>query len=319
MTKLLATLVATLTNHDRYFPEFEWSYLWTHNIFRFLGSLFGEYCGIRPNIYTDATGEVAYTLEAQIALFEVYVRAILKKNFALKIVWIPQYQLAGLSQGGMLPYRFAIALDNYSDNGTVNSNTFNKTCTGSNLGLVAIHVGDINASDTLTGITYNAVAMLFGANGRFTGDRWQDMYLLAGPATGSNAVTSSGSTFNNLGAISYTGCATTSAALLDSHNAAFVATNTTVTVTTTVVASGCWLVAYSRGGGGYTSGTGTVRGTNPWIGGDVAFDSNASVGTGSQSMTINQASSQYQYTVLSLAPVAAAAVIHSLSALGAGA
>ncbi len=311
---ILAKITAILTGHSRYFPEFEWSKeLWTHNVFRFFGSLFGEYLGIRPNIYSwqhdGKTYEIGYTLEAQLALFEVWVRSLFKK-YSVKVVPIPQYALAGMNRGGFSPYRFAIALDAYSDNGTTNSNTFNKTCTGSNLGLVVFQVGDINASDTLTGITYNSIAMLFGANGRFTGDRWQDLYVLAGPATGSHAVTTAGSTFNNLGAVSYTGCATTSASLLDSHNAAFVSSaSTTVTATTTIVAANCWMVAHSRGGGSYTNGTGTVLGSTPWIGGDAAFHSNGTKGTGSQSITENQASSQYQYTVVSIAPTAAASTV----------
>lgn len=306
---ILAKILAVITRHPRYFPEFQWSdKLWTHNVFRFLGSIFGEYYGIRPNIYSwvheGKTYEIGYTLEAKLALFEVWVRS-LKKEFSYKIVPIPQYALAGVNMRS--PFRFAIVLDNYADHGTTNSNTFNKTCTGSNLGLVVAVVGDINTTDNLTGVTYNSIAMLFAVHSRFPADRWYDFYVLANPSTGLNAVTTAGNTFNNLGAISYTGCAATSASFLDSANTVAVGTSSTlITYSTTVVTTGCWLVGFPNGGGSWSNGTCTIRGTTPWIGGVALVDSNAAVGTGVQTMTENQASSPVTWNVISIAPTAAA-------------
>ena len=88
LSRILPTIAATLTNHDRYLVkpgrDFEWSSeLWTHNVFRFLGMIFGERYGIRPSVcsWNDAQGnsyQVAYTFEAQCALFETWVRTFSK-------------------------------------------------------------------------------------------------------------------------------------------------------------------------------------------------------------------------------------------------
>jgi len=86
---------------------------------------------------------------------------------------------------------------------------------------------------------------------------------------------------------------------------------------TTVVAANCWMFGCSNGGGGYGAGSGVLRGTaSPPM---LTGDSNATVGTGSTNMTFTQGNSAYSYAVISFSPASAAAIIHSLGSLGAGA
>ncbi len=305
-SSLIASLVATITRHERYFPAFKWSdKLWTHNVFRFLGMIFGEYYGIRPSIYTTDGRTIAYTLEGQIALFEVYIRGLLKEK-APRLYFIPKLQLAGLSTGSILPYRFAIAFDAASGQqsnavGTVNA-ALSHTCTGSNLVLVVAEVGD--TSDSVTDISYNSVSMTIVDKLRYPADRWIYQAILTAPSTGTNNVVSSGNTFGSKGAVSYTGCGQSSQP--DSHDISKPAAASTITWSTTVVATGCWLWGFCYGDlTDSSAGTGTIlRGTT--IGsGTGQFDSNGSVGTGSQSLQVVQSSSfSPVVTIMSIAPPA---------------
>lgn len=302
---LLAQLLAELTRKPRYFPEFEWSSLWTHNIFRFFGMIFGEYYGIRPSIASFGGRQVAYTLEAQCALFEVWARSLFGK-FAFKIVYIPQYQLAGLTQRSFVPYRFAIAFDAASGVSNNTSNSLSHTCTGSNLCLVATLTGD-TVTDNLTDLTYNSVSFFASiVKVLYSTDRWQYLGTLAAPATGANNITQTGSIFRDLAGASYTGCAQSGQP--DSKASKDQSTGgpfTTMAITTTVVASNCWLVGYTYGAGTPVAGSGTIlRGT---VNGSQSMcDSNATVGTGSQSLNITLPSGNMVGLVASIAPAAAA-------------
>ncbi|MES2006896.1 MAG: hypothetical protein V4436_02175 [Patescibacteria group bacterium] len=271
-------------------------------MFRFFGMIVGERYGIRPSIASTTDGkQLAYTLEAQIALAEVWVRSLFGK-YAFKVVLIPQLQLAGYAQGGILPYRFAIALD--ATSGISNNNTpLAHTCTGSNLVLVALDVAD-DTGDNLTGITYNSVSMSFVVKIQFPADRWQYKYILVNPSTGTHNISPSGTTFNAMGGLSYTGAAQTGQP--DSSGAtANVVPGTSCVISTTVVATGCWQIFSVSGFG--NAGTISV-GTNRFPGngsGVTGGDTNGTVGTGSQSVTVSGASNQNAGTIVAIAPVAA--------------
>lgn len=307
LSKILCRILVEVTGKPRYFPDFEWSELWTHNIFRFLGMIFGEYYGIRPSVASLTDGrQIAYTLEAQCALFEVWVRS-LKKSFAFNVILIPQLQLAGMTRGGLYPYRFAIAFDATSGVQTNTSNSLSHTCTGSNLLLAVEVTGDL-VTDTLTDLTYNSVSMFSSiVKVNYSTDRWSYLGVLANPSSGANNITETGSTFRNIAGVSYTGCAQTGQP--DSKASKDQSTGgpfTTQAVTTTVVAANCWLVGMTRGSSGMAAGSGTtLRGTP--TGAEQMADSNATVGTGSQSLNYTYSSGNMVGLVASIAPVAAAA------------
>lgn len=210
----------------------------------------------------------------------------------------------------------AIALDaasTISAQAATTSLTFSHTCTGANR-ILFVYAGNQQGTPSITGVTYNGVAMTFIARTDSQSNERTELWYLVAPATGANnvVISVSGSSKIAGGAISYTGAAQTGQP--DSSNVSPSPTSgTSVTVSTTVVASGCWLVGCGvTGNATIAAGTGMTQRANR--AGDGSFDttitgdSNGTVGTGSQSLQItNGASDSIGLVVASFAPVAAAA------------
>jgi hypothetical protein len=120
--------------------------------------------------------------------------------------------------------------------------SFSHTCTGSNLLLI---VAVNNPNQDITGVTYNGVAMTQQLAPTGAGNL--AVYSLLNPATGSNTVAATGmggSSSVMIIAASYTGVKQT--AFPDSKNND--TTNLTPrTLSTTVVASNCWLINCGAG------------------------------------------------------------------------
>ncbi len=306
MRYFLASLIHLITGTPRYFPEIRWSpNLWTHNVFRCIGWFIGERYGIRPSTALLPDGrQIAYTLEAQLALFEAYIRSKVKK-LSFKVVRVPQYQLAGLSIGDIQPYRFAIAFDN-SLQGTNNNDPVSFITTGSDIAVFANTLTDItaNANGNVSAVAYGATTLNINTNNfRYPADRWNIGTCAGGITAGTANIDVTGSTFTNISATSYTGChATNPDSNNGSDNGGLVTSS--LTMSTTVVASNCWLAGSIYGGGTYTAGAGTTRRTNAAT---SVMDSNATVGTGSQSLVMDQALDFVAANIVSIAPVAAAA------------
>lgn len=146
---------------------------------------------------------------------------------------------------------------------------------------------------TVSGITYAGVSMTQINTQLFSTNYRQYLFYLVAPATGSNniVVTYPNSTYQtrtSIAAVSYSGASQTSQP--DSYNSATNASTTSLTATTTVVNSDCWLVTGAMGlrnnlagGTGTTLRTATNATVSAWI-----FDSNGTVGTGSQSLIVTQ-------------------------------
>lgn len=200
--------------------------------------------------------------------------------------------------------------------GSGNSLSWSHTCTGSNLALVVgVLMSNGNSANTSVAITYNGVSMtkIDSADGAAVHGWGNQMFLLIGPSTGSNTIAV---TFNNGGSIvtgvaaSYTGCAQTGQP--DSHSHVSNDTTGTLTLATTVVASGCWLVGTSnqvQSVSGQTAGTGTTVRQNLTIGlsqnASMALsDSNGTVATGGRSLILTATTADFCGTILSLVPVA---------------
>ena len=177
----------------------------------------------------------------------------------------------------------AIAFD-VSSIGTYNGTTWTHTCTGNNLYLM---VAMPNSSSPPTGVTYAGVSMTLLGNST---DGYLSVWGLYGPATGANSIIMSGGDAGSyeIGvAVSYTG-------VLQSGQPDSLAKGVTATtgntVSTTVVASNCWLVgfgsAYSTSLTGYTTGQ-TNRKSGTYFTGAyyIISDSNGAVSTGSNSVT----------------------------------
>lgn len=154
--------------------------------------------------------------------------------------------------------------------------------------------------ETLTGITYNAVALTqINKKIRSNGVGWLYLYYLAGPATGANNLVASYSanTHTYLAGANYTGAAQIG---IPDAQATSAAAGNDEEASVTVVGSTCWIAGYGLSdNGGVGAGTNmTSRGT---AGASTIFGDTAAivgpgavalgiVGTGSGNQIINAAS-----------------------------
>lgn len=165
------------------------------------------------------------------------------------------------------------------------------TCTGSDRVLfVAVETFNASALVTVTGITYNGVALTkvdsISANLE-SSHQDGELWYLDGPATGANTitVTLSGTAGFALGqATSYTG-KTVSGIDASAKTQLLTASTSAPANNVTVVHSDCWLVgmAYSRAAGTPSAGSGTTVRNTTTVGHAIA-DSNGVVGTGAQTL-----------------------------------
>lgn len=283
--------------------------------------------GIRIEQYSNSDGVVySFTLENYLASWEGILRAWFVRGLGFKLVLIPQAQLAAIGQRyGRMPYRFAIAVDATSaSNGTGLTLTYSHTCTGSNLILVSTGYLNTGASlDDVSGITYATVAETLINKLLASGD-YTYLFNLVAPATGANnvvvSITISLSVLSE--SVSYSGAAQSGQP--DSQNATKVDNSgTSLTTSTTVVASNCWLVGHGRwDAGGIGAGTGTTFRKTQANTGSGFFDSNGTVGTGSQSLQITgtalSGGTSGVLNIASIAPAAGVVVVPKLTLLGAG-
>jgi len=332
---MLMYLLSKLTG-DRYKPEITWSYFWTHNIFRFYEMIFGRKVGIAVEMTSTAyqhNGKTyvthkAWSFEAKVALFEQITREFLHSIMTWKmpkLVLVPMYQPMFQMNNSLKlpaiipsPYRFAIAFDataaSTSPGSLTSPITWTHTCTGSNLILFLGSGGD---NGHVTAASYNSVgATSVGAETDSASNSEATLYRLFAPATGANTASMTHGASLYACATSYSGV---SQSALDSNAQG----HTTVDATsyakaTTVVAANCWLVASASdendtGCGTQSMSVGTLRassgnvrnnGSNQF--GMIMGDSNGTVGTGSQSLTVNSTTSNHWTTIVaSIAPVAA--------------
>lgn len=200
----------------------------------------------------------------------------------------------------------AIAFDAVSsgaDNPTT-ALTYSHTCTGSNLILIT-YVWVEDGADIVTGITYNSVAMTRVDTIQHSGGAKRSyMYYLLNPATGAHNVVVSTSAGDNVHSISASYTGAKQSGQPDSSNKTAQASGATLTLSTTVVASNCWLVSGVGDSNGSAASTGTTERTS---GAGVANigDSNGVVGTGSQSMVWSPGNSGTEEAgiIVSIAPV----------------
>lgn len=163
----------------------------------------------------------------------------------------------------------AIAFDAFTSpaGGEAQTNyTFSHTCTGSNRILFVAVIG-ATSSDNITGVTYNGVSLTLvdkqttSAVGGI--DREQYLFVLQGPASGSNTVAVASSPAGSVYpvAASYTGAHQTNAIVgaKGQNNS-----TTSLSVGVTTVAANSWVAAGTRlNAGTMTASTNTVsRGTD---------------------------------------------------------
>ncbi len=189
----------------------------------------------------------------------------------------------------------AIAFDNSSSGSGVGSSTFswNHTCAGSNRILLIGIFWRKTSAQTLNSVTYNGVAMTqigTDINNGLSNINYSVFYIIA-PAVGPNTILATWSAsiiiFSGV-SLSYTGVKQTGQP--DSFNNGF-NSNSTITVATNVVGSGCWGIGFCTSDAGLGVSTLTsdktdrVLVTNNYNRGS---DTNGIIGTGSQSIQFTQ-------------------------------
>lgn len=221
----------------------------------------------------------------------------------------------------------AIAFDTAKSGGTTSLGTltWSHTCTGSDLVLI-VSVNYDQGTGSISSVTYAGAALTQIATGAQVGSgNTSTLWIKVGPATGANnvVVTPTVGLFLAGASASYTGCAQSGQP--DSSNTKAEASVTTQTTSTTVVASGCWLVmngSANSGAANVSAGTGTIKRANLNFVQYGYFDSNGTVGTGSQSLIFNSntTANGMVSVIASIKPVATTtSVTHLLGSLGAGA
>jgi hypothetical protein len=218
----------------------------------------------------------------------------------------------------------AIARDTFvaRTGGSGTSQTLAYTCTGSDRALVLFI--EYN-SGSVSGVTYNGVAMTKVDTITAYSGVLVDSWILINPSSGANNIiaTFSVSGSHSMMAESYTGVGTGgSTGGCDSHNTTTWSSQTTDrTLATTTVADNSWLIVYLRSdAGSYTAGT-NVSFQNNVAGIAIMGDSGAALtpaGSKNQTFTASGASNSGGILSVGISPVATATSSRKLSLLGVG-
>lgn len=331
LEKILPYILATLTQHNRQKVvvgvDFQWSKdSWVHNLFRLYELVFWRREGLRREMSTSFDGinviHHFYTWEAAIAHGEGLVREFLRTFKVPALVWVavPQFVPVGAGAAAFspFPYVLAIARDatggtNRDSNGAATTTlTFSQTVTGSNLIFIGGFSHQVN--EALTSMKWNTSETFVSAVDVFnTGSlfRVQLLYLI-NPTTGTHNVVTIWPTSTTqiwVNGMSYSGA--NQSGQPDSTASNFNTSNqTSITTTTTVVASNCWLVGYGHSQQtSMSAGAGTsINVVNSIINGTMlGVDSNGTVGTGSQSLIITSSAILYTVAIASIKPFLAVA------------
>ena len=358
--RFLLRIAEFITRHPRYHPENEelngkihWSNkVWISNIFRAYEWLFGRGYGIRKEVSSGVkiiNGKIIvqyhfYTLESLLAHIEVTIRSYfrllgqaIKSLITFKLDSSIDYRPAIITFGilGLIIhfetsskffplFGLAIAFD-ASSFGNVNgtSVTYSHTVTGSNM-IILVGTGDEagDNSNHVTGITYNAVSMTqIGVQVNADTSLNYRCYLhdLVNPTTGANNVIVSANQTINIRSesVSYSG-ALQSGQPDASGKASSVTTDLSVSVT--VVASGCWIVSFGHAVGVTPTAGSGITSRNSSANNARIGDSNGTVSTGSNTVHwTNGASVGIAGISASIAPAASASMIlQHLPLLGIG-
>lgn len=120
---------------------------------------------------------------------------------------------------------------------------FSHTCTGASVLVVTAHIWCDTGSGSVTGITYNGVAMSIAGTSQLNGDMYSVCYYLFNPASGANniSVTFTGNGIHKIiEAVSLIGTVTTGTDATAGDNTDG---GTTCDVSITTVADNAWIVA----------------------------------------------------------------------------
>lgn len=174
---------------------------------------------------------------------------------------------------------------------------------GSNRLLVVGIEGNLT-TDNITGVTYAGVSMTLVAKFLSLNSRWEYMFYLLNPTSGSNNVVISSNATTNIVAASASYTGVKQSGQPDASSTADQLTGTNITGTVTVVAANSWLIAFGSNQvtNSPTAGANTTIRT---INARFMMDSNSDQAAGSRSMNYDIGSSgSANMTIASFAPFA---------------
>lgn len=153
--------------------------------------------------------------------------------------------------------------------------------------LIAGITGAVGSDNLTAAPTYNGVAMTLVSKVLTPSDRYIYLYCLVSPATGSHTfAVSFSSGYLSSFLVSYTGSGT-GGGQPDSNNNGTASAGASLTVSTTVVDANCWLVGmFNADATAMSAGTGTTAREVDTAQPGGLFDSNGTVGTGSQGLQV---------------------------------
>lgn len=190
----------------------------------------------------------------------------------------------------------AIALDSATD-GSSGGGTYAHTVSGSNRMLLVSVLGGAAFGDNITGVTYDSVSMTLAGKSAVSGDRWNYLFYLVAPNTGTHniVISDGGSGSGATTAVSYTGVNQTVPEVIQVTDG----TDSGGKVQAlTTLSTGAWLAGAMHADAGPTASTNTT------FRGDRFYDTNGSQGvSGSYSMALTWSGTVgWAYIMVSLAP-----------------
>lgn len=320
-SKILPTILATIKGKERHKVKLVWSFeSWTSNIFRLWELLFWREAGIRPynSVTFKKNGEIDtiqfHCVEAAVCYAEIVVRKFLKKLFTwdfwlgfdptkVRIVF-PAFA-GGYKMPSDSPYLFAIAVDTndttFGGTGTTTQTRASYPMATTSTGILFCNAIGGNGADTNTASTFAGNNMT-KISRQAPSYRWAYLfYRLGATGTGDIVITFSADPgVTSLAGFSYTGASTSA---IDSTNTGTGTSVTSLSVSTTVVASGCWLAGFflDNDGNSQTAGASTTRINSSSLNYGI-YHSNGTVGTGSQALAVACGSGNIAGCVASFAP-----------------
>ena len=191
---------------------------------------------------------------------------------------------------------------------TGTSHSWSHTFSGTDR-FASVQVGSYRATgggDVVTGVTIDGVSCtLDNKDDVQPNTHYYNFYLVA-PSSGTVTIEVSYASTNYVWATcaSYTGVDQSSPIDSSGIDSSGANTRNSITSTTTVVASDCWLIGgMFANAGGVSAGTGTiVRTTSPTDARLASVDSNGTVPTGSQSLNVTCTNNPTSWGVISIKP-----------------
>ncbi len=206
-----------------------------------------------------------------------------------------------------------------NSNGGTSPLSFSYSTSGSDRNLFVAATGAISASNSITGITYNSIALTKIAEVRIPSDRWISLWHLVNPASGSNTLSVSSDTTDYIGAavVSYDGVLQ-SGSIIDAITTNTGTSITSLTTSVTTIADNCWTILCAETPGGATA-AGTGSNLLITLSPDL-YDSNGpKTPAGSTSMQVTRSGSGSIATIMaSFAPSATTTSPSKLALLGVG-